>query len=145
MRFRFTAFLGMVFAMLFGMTTDSGASVSAVLSVQAKLSELEYLRGEDISLSVQIQNNGSSVFVVDDYGEYVKNKISLVVREAESQRLLSPIRGTSALAPLPVQKRKGVRMRFIAGKGIPSRNDLNPFHNRKRQNARNGRLLATLQ
>ena len=103
MRFRFTAFLGMVFAMLFGMTTDSGASVSAVLSVQAKLSELEYLRGEDISLSVQIQNNGSSVFVVDDYGEYVKNKISLVVREAESQRLLSPIRGTSALAPVATE------------------------------------------
>ncbi len=103
MRFRFAAFCCLVFALFFGMTSYSGAAVSAVLSVQAKLTELEYVRGEDILLTVQIQNTGTSVFVVDDYGEYLKNKVSLVVREAESQRLLSPVQGESALAPVATE------------------------------------------
>ncbi|MGN0845106.1 MAG: hypothetical protein ACI4QT_07800 [Kiritimatiellia bacterium] len=103
MRFRFPAFRCLVFVLFFGMSSYTGASVSAVLSVQAKLSELEYVRGEDILLTVQIQNTGTSVFVVDDYGEYLKNKVSLVVREAESQRLLSPIQGETALAPVATE------------------------------------------
>lgn len=103
MRFRFPVFRCLVFALCFGMTSYTVASVSAVLSVQAKLSELEYVRGEDILLTVQIQNTGTAVFVVDDYGEYLKNKVSLVIREAESQRLLSPIHSESALAPVATE------------------------------------------
>ena len=64
--------------------------VSAALSVEASMAQLEFVRGEPILLEGKISNAGSGPFIVDDYGDYLANVVRANVREAESGRLLDP-------------------------------------------------------
>lgn len=91
-----TAFAA-VFCLL-AFAADGSAAVSAVLRVETSMDELEFLRGEDIYLTVRVRNSGSTIFVVDDYGDYLRNKISIVMRDAANFRLVAPIAGPSEVA-----------------------------------------------
>ena len=63
---------------------------SAVLSVSARMEQLEFVRGENLTLIGLVRNRGRAAFVVDDYGPYLKNLIQVFVRDADTQRLLRP-------------------------------------------------------
>ena len=41
---------------------------SAVLSVSARMEQLEFVRGENLTLIGLVRNRGRAAFVVDDYG-----------------------------------------------------------------------------
>ena len=64
--------------------------VSAALSVEASMAQLEFVRGEPILLEGKIANAGTGPFIIDDYGPYAENAVRANVREAESGRLLDP-------------------------------------------------------
>lgn len=70
--------------------------VSAALSVDASMAQLEFVRGEPVLLEGTIANAGAGPFIIDDYGPYAENGVRAHVREAESGRLLDPRPDTPA-------------------------------------------------
>lgn len=71
-----------------GMAAPDQASV--VLTVSARMEQLEFVRGENLTLIGTVRNRSRAAFVVDDYGPYLKNLIQVFVRDADTQRLLRP-------------------------------------------------------
>ena len=78
------------------MSQQVGGSVSPESSsalrvdVSASVPVDEFLRGEDVPVDVTLRNSGRVAFVVDDYGEYLRNRIFVYVRNADSGALLLP-------------------------------------------------------
>ena len=76
----------------------AAAAVSTTLAIGLRADRAEFVRGEDVTLSGVVRNTGSSAFIVDDYGPYLKNRIRLYVRDAATGRLLDPRPGAPASA-----------------------------------------------
>ena len=77
---------------------SAGAGVSTTLSIGIRPDHAEFVRGEDVTLSGVVRNTGTTAFIVDDYGPYLKNRIRLYVRDAATGRLLDPRPGAPASA-----------------------------------------------
>ena len=104
---------------------------STVLEVSASLPQLEYLRGEAVKIELTVRNKGREVFIVDDYGEYLKNRVRVVLHDPGTGGLLDPWPG----APSSVFPQLTLR----AGESKTETVDLRRFYDLSRQ----GRYRAT--
>lgn len=67
-------------------------AVSPFLSVSARMEKSEFVRGEPVRLIGTLRNSGSTAFVVDDYGEWLRNTIRAYVFDGETGRMIMPRR-----------------------------------------------------
>ena len=86
--------------------------VSAVLSVTAKMDKAEFVRGEPVTLSGSVANSGETAFVVDDYGDWLRNTVKVYVFEGETGRMIMPRRGAPHSAVRELSVRPGSEKEF---------------------------------
>lgn len=72
--------------------TPPGPAVSPDLSVSARMEKAEFVRGETVRLVGTVRNAGSSAFVLDDYGEWLRNFVKVYVFNGEDGRMILPRR-----------------------------------------------------
>ncbi|MBQ7667498.1 MAG: hypothetical protein IJS46_05835 [Kiritimatiellae bacterium] len=72
--------------------------VSSSLSVVAKMEKGEFVRGETVAVSGTLRNGGDEAFVIDDYGDYVRNSLKVYVFDEESGRMILPRAGAPSSA-----------------------------------------------
>ena len=53
---------------------------AASLGVAAKAAHEQFVRDEALTISLYVKNFGESAFIIDDYGDYQKNKIEIFLR-----------------------------------------------------------------
>ena len=70
--------------------TAAQAQQTAGLKVEASLEFTEYIVYEAIPLTVTISNPGSSAFIIDDYGAYTQNWVTVYVRDRRGNLILPP-------------------------------------------------------
>lgn len=68
---------------------------SSVFGLSVRFEHLEFVRGEPIVVTGTLRNNSRTAFIVDDYGDYKNNEISVYVRDMSSRSLLTPRDGVS--------------------------------------------------
>ena len=73
-------------------STPPGPAVSPDLSVTARMEKPEFVRGETIRLVGTIRNSGKSAFVIDDYGDWIRNAMKVYVFNGEDGRMILPRR-----------------------------------------------------
>ena len=71
-------------------STALDPAVSATLSVTARMEKTEFVRGETVRLLGTIRNAGDTAFVIDDYGEWLRNTVKAFVFDGEDGRMLMP-------------------------------------------------------
>ncbi len=71
------------------------AQPSSVFGLSVRFEHLEFVRGEPIVISGSLRNNSRAAFIIDDYGDYKNNGISVYVRDMTSRSLLTPRDGVS--------------------------------------------------
>lgn len=83
----------MAFTAILGFAEEPGTG----LNIDVSLPYIEFLSGEDVPMTVSINNPGASAFTIDDYAPYDQNAFGLYIRN-ENGRLLFPRNDKS---PLP--------------------------------------------
>lgn len=121
-RFRAAAALLAIAAALYPHATLAQADSATApapfrMEVSATVPVDEFMRGEDIPIDVTLHNSGRSAFIIDDYGEYLGNRVFVYVRNADSGMLLltragAPRTLVEALQLLPGQTKT---VRIYAG------------------------------
>ena len=69
-------------------STPPGPAVSPDLSVTARMEKPEFVRGETVRLVGTIRNSGKSAFVIDDYGDWIRNAMKVYVFNGEDGRMI---------------------------------------------------------
>lgn len=57
------------------------------LNIEASLPYTEFVAGEDVPLSVSINNPGASAFIIDDYPPHTANSLSLFLRSSDGRMI----------------------------------------------------------
>lgn len=97
---------------------DGPGQAQFLVDVSASVPVSEFLRGEDIPVDVTLVNAGRTAFVVDDYGEYLRNRVFVYVRNADSGVLLLPRAGAprSLSGPLELLPGQTKKVRIYPGR-----------------------------
>lgn len=94
-------------------TAPAAQEVSAVLSVtDLKADKSEFVFGEAVTVSGTIRNSGKTAFIVDDYGEWVRNTVKLYVFDSETGRMFLPRAGAPESAVRELTVRPGAEKEF---------------------------------
>lgn len=78
------------FLLLFATATSALAQQTSRLQVDASLEFTEYVVNEAIPVTVTISNPGTSAFIIDDYGPYTQNGVTVYVRDRLGNLMLPP-------------------------------------------------------
>lgn len=67
-------------------------AVSPFLSVSVRMEKSEFVRGEPVRLVGTVRNSGNTAFIVDDYGDWLRNTVKAYVFDGETGRMIMPRR-----------------------------------------------------
>ena len=69
---------------------SAGAAGAKPFQISLRTDRLEFVRGEAVTVSGTIRNVSQFAFVVDDYGPYLANTVTVYLRNSATGRLLLP-------------------------------------------------------
>ena len=69
--------------------TTAAISQTHILTVNARMDYSTFVQGEKIMLELGIQNNGATPYIIDDYGAYTNNQISVYLRNSVGNLMLA--------------------------------------------------------